>query len=113
MRGFVLDENLPRRIRFVPRLPLIHVSDLGQSLTDSSLWEYARVNEYVIVTKDTDFSHRAVISSPPPWVVHLRIGNVRRKEFHLFLERVWPTVESFLPAHKLVNVFFDRIEGIK
>jgi len=67
----------------------------------------------VVVTKDADFSNRIMMSSPPPWIVHLRIGNVRRQEFHQLLQRVWPQVESLLPAHKLINVSVNRIEAIQ
>jgi hypothetical protein len=30
------------------------------------------------------------VSMPPPWIVHLRFGNIRREEFHRFLASVWP-----------------------
>ena len=33
-------------------------------------------------------------------------------DFHAFLARIWPQVESLLPAHKLVNVYADRIEAV-
>jgi hypothetical protein len=46
-------------------------------------------------------------------VVHLRIGNLRRADFHSFLARVWPRIEALLPAHKLVNVYLDRIEAVR
>lgn len=51
------------------------------------------------------------MSTPPPWIVHLRFGNMRRKEFHRFLAAVWPQVESLLPANKLVCVYANRIEA--
>ena len=85
---------------------------MGESLSDSFLWEFARKNELVIVTKDTDFSNRSMLAEPPPWVVHLRIGNMRKKDFHLFLARIWNQVESLLPTHKLILVYADRIEAI-
>lgn len=66
-----------------------------------------------IVSKDTDFSDRILLSQPPPVVVHLRIVNLRRAGFHAFLARVWPTIELLLPAHKLVNVYLDRIEAVR
>ena len=112
MKGFLFDENLPRRIRFTPSLQLTHVETLGASPEDASVWEYALQGEMVIVTKDADFSGRILLSQPPPWVVHLRIGNLRRADFHAFLARIWPQVESLLPAHKLVNVYADRIEAV-
>ena len=65
----------------------------------------------MIVTKDADFSDRILVSAPPPWIVHLRFGNMRRREFHQFLASVWPQVESLLPTNKLVCVYGDRIEA--
>ena len=91
---------------------MTHVEALGRSLDDAAVWSHALANELVIVSKDADFSERILLAQPPPWVVHLRIGNMRRRDFHAFLARVWPQVESLLPGHKLVNVFADRIEAV-
>ena len=52
-------------------------------------------------------------STPPPWVVHLRFGNLRRAEYHARLARVRRDVESLLPANKLVCVYRDRIEAFR
>lgn len=112
MKGFLFDENLPRRIRFAPSQPVTHVEALGASPEGAAVWEFARQGEMVIVTKDADFSDRILLSQPPPWVVHLRIGNLRRADFHAFLARIWPQVEALLPVHKLVNVYADRIEAV-
>jgi predicted nuclease of predicted toxin-antitoxin system len=111
VKGFLLDENLPARLTFAPSLPLCHVSELGANPSDSQIWEYAHSNRQVVVTKGTDFSDRILVSSPPPWIVHLRFGNMRRKDFHEFLSGVWPKVEGLLPDHKLVCVYRDRIEA--
>ena len=64
------------------------------------------------MSKDADFSDRMIASSPPPKVVHLRFGNLRKDDFHALLARVWPKVEMLLKSHKLVNIYADRIEGI-
>ena len=112
MNGFLFDENLPRCIQFAPSLSVTHVEDIGVSLQDSAVWDYARANALAIVSKDADFSDRILVAQPPPWVVHLRTGNLRRADFHTFLARVWPQVEALLPAHKLVNVYRDRIESV-
>jgi len=112
MKGFCFDENLPSKLTFLPGLPIIHASVLGASPTDTQVWDFARVRELAIVSKDADFSERIIVSTPPPWVVHLRFGNLRRTEFHALLARVWPQVEALLKTHKLVNVYSDRVEGI-
>ena len=113
MTGFLLDENIPRQTTLLASLPITHATDLGSSISDSDIWAHAKKHSLVIITKDTDFSNRAIVSSPPPWIVHLRFGNLKRRDYHMFLSRVWPQIEKLLPAHKLINVYFDRIEGIQ
>ena len=113
MKGFFFDENLPSRVRFKPRLPVVTGTEFGISSTDTQVWEFARNRELVIVSKDADFSERIILHTPPPWVVHLRFGNLRRNEFHVLLARVWPQVEALLKTHKLVNVYADRVEGVQ
>ncbi len=113
MRGFLLDENMPSRVRFVPGLPLIHCASLGPGVSDTNIWNYAKSNRLVIITKDSDFSSRIMLSCPPPWVVRFRIGNLRRAEFHAFAAGVWPQIERLLPEHKLINVYHDRIEAVR
>jgi predicted nuclease of predicted toxin-antitoxin system len=109
--GFLLDENLPARLTFEPSLPVSHALDFGVNPTDSELWNHARMKQLVIVTKDLDFSDRILVSDSPPWIVHLRFGNMRRTEFHRFLASVWTQIESLLPANKLICVYADRIEA--
>ncbi len=112
MKGFLFDENLPARLRFSPKLPIVSSSKVGKNPSDSQVWEYARRHDLVIVSKDADFSDRIITQSPPPWVVHLRFGNLRKHDFHALLARVWPQIERLLKTHKLVNVYSDRLEGI-
>ena len=112
MKGFLFDENLPSRISFTPSRPVTAASALGASPTDTQIWDFARNHELVIVSKDADFSERIILHTPPPWVVHIRFGNMRRREFHALLARVWPQVEALLKTHKLVNVYADRVEGV-
>jgi len=113
LKGILLDENIPKRASFVTILPVYHATDLGQSASDSAIWQHARDNELVIVTKDADFSHRIMLAKPPPWVVHLRFGNMRKNDYVTRLAQLWPQVEMLLPGHKLINVFSDSIEAIQ
>ena len=76
------------------------------------MWDFAQQHEVVIVSKDSDFSERIILHTPPPWVIHLRFGNLRRREFHAVLARAWPQVEALLKTHKLINVYADRVEAV-
>jgi predicted nuclease of predicted toxin-antitoxin system len=113
VKGFLFDENLPRRITIGPSLPIQHIKILGNSPSDLQIWTYAKDQSLVIVTKDADFSNRIMSTSPPPWVVHLRFGNMRLSAFHAILTKVWPSVEALLPANKLICVYKDRIESFR
>jgi len=112
MKGYLFDENLPNRLRFSPSLPNVPVSRVGRNPSDSQVWEFARKQDLVIVSKDADFSDRIITNSPPPRVVHLRFGNLRSDEYHALLARLWPQIETLLKTHKLVNVYADRLEAI-
>ncbi len=53
-----------------------HVSAVGlNDKTDSEIWEYAKLNDFVIVTFDADFYDLAVIKGIPPKIIWLRMGN--------------------------------------
>jgi predicted nuclease of predicted toxin-antitoxin system len=54
-----------------------------------------------------------MLDSNPPKVVHLRFGNMRKREFHEFLAYIWPKIEELIVDHKLVNVYLDQIEAFR
>lgn len=75
----LLDENLSDRIisqivdlypnsAHVKTLALIHSEDV-------LIWEYAKVNDFIIVSKDSDFHQRSLLYGHPPKFIYLRIGN--------------------------------------
>jgi len=75
----LLDENLSRRI--IPFLQTAfpgssQVSLLGlESASDSEIWQYAKANGFVIVSRDSDFQERSLVAGHPPQVVWLKIPN--------------------------------------
>jgi predicted nuclease of predicted toxin-antitoxin system len=53
-----------------------HLSDLGlESYSDIDIWQYAKVNNYCIVTFDFDFIDLSTLKGFPPKIILLRIGN--------------------------------------
>lgn len=82
MKGILLDRNLPVRLRFTPSLPIFHATQFGSNPRDSDFWQLARDKDWLIITKDADFSARIILAEPPPRVVHLRFGNLRLAAFH-------------------------------
>lgn len=114
MKAFLFDENVPSCLSIVPSNPLLGSRDaIRPRATDRQIWDFAKRNECAIVSKDVDFSDLILASQPPPWMVHLRLGNLRRRDYHRLLAQVWPRIESLLPEHKLIRVYADRIEAFK
>jgi len=112
MSKFLIDVNLPRRIDTWRGVDFEFIVDINDEWTDTEIWEYARLHNLTIVSKDADFSHRIVLAEPPPRIIHIKIGNMRLRDFRSFIELVWNSACVVSSEHKLVNVFRDRIEGV-
>ena len=108
----LIDENLPEDIACWKTAGFIHAKTLGTKVSDGEIWNFARENSLTIVSKDTDFSNRILVSSPPPRVVHMRIGNMRFHALDVFISKYWEEILRVSETHKLVNVYLDSIEGI-
>ena len=53
-----------------------HVRDAGLAAApDAAVWAYAAGQGLVILSKDSDFQHRALLLGHPPKVVWVRLGN--------------------------------------
>jgi len=89
------------------------VNKINDEWSDSEIWEYAETHYLTVVTKDADFSHRIIVSLPPPKIIHLRIGNMKLIEFESFINNFWENIEGISQNHKLVHVFLDRIEAVE
>ncbi len=75
----LFDENISFRIvkKSAEIFPnSIHVTDVSPALeTDAAIFEYAKVNEFTIVTFDEDFNDLQSLRGFPPKVIWLRMGN--------------------------------------
>lgn len=95
----LLDENLsPRLLRgLVTRYPgSTHVRDAGlASADDGDIWRYAGRHGLTIVSKDSDFHQRSLVSGHPPKVVWLQIGNCSTDAIADVLARHRTDLEAF------------------
>ena len=112
MTEFLIDINLPYRFKFWSDQRFRHVKEINDEWSDSQIWQYAKEKELTIITKDVDFSNRIIASEPPPKVIHLKVGNMKLKEFWQFIAINWEAMEQMSRDHKLVDVYLDRITGI-
>jgi predicted nuclease of predicted toxin-antitoxin system len=112
MPRFLIDANLPYRFAIWRGPDCQHVFDINDAWSDGEIWRYAREHDLVIVSKDADFSDWIMLSEPPPRLVHLRIGNMKMKDFHAFMRRVWPVIRELIESHKLLIVHEHSIECV-
>jgi predicted nuclease of predicted toxin-antitoxin system len=68
-----------------------HVFEVGlQAADDGPIWEFARKETAVIVSKDEDFVDRWLLSDRPVPLVWIRKGNCSNRALLAWLEPLWP-----------------------
>jgi predicted nuclease of predicted toxin-antitoxin system len=112
MKKYLIDVNLPRYFSLWAGDEYQHVVNINDELTDSQIWLYAKQQHLTIVSKDADFSELALLNEPPPRVIHIKFGNMKIREFHQTLSKIWADACTVSENYKLVRVYQDRIEGI-
>ena len=97
---FIIDAQLPPALaRLLTSLghQAEHAADIGlQDADDSAIWRYAEKNQFILVTKDEDFSYRLRLSSNGPIVLWLRIGNTSRRALLQWFETLLPQIEAMI-----------------
>lgn len=95
----LFDQNLsPRLTQLVADLypECLHVQDIGlRDADDSKIWEYAKQNDYIIVSKDSDFQARSLLYGSPPKFIWLRIGNCSVDMIEKLLRKHSVTIHTF------------------
>ena len=94
----LFDENLS------PKLPHLlaalfpgsaHVRECGLlGHADEDVWEYARANGFIVVSKDSDFQQRSLLYGHPPKLVWLRIGNCTREQIVQLITTHEPEIQA-------------------
>ena len=95
----LFDQNLsPRLVRQLEDLfpGSSHVQAQGfASSPDTPLWEFARKNDFVIVSKDVDFSDRSALLGYPPKIIWIRMGNCSTSEIEGALRKHHGQIDAF------------------
>lgn len=61
MHEFIIDANLPFKISKWQGDRFVHVLKIDPLWEDNEIWDYARKNNLIIVTKDKDFLLKQLI----------------------------------------------------
>lgn len=95
----LFDQNLSPRLSFALAdiyADSVHIREVGlRDADDSAIWEYAQLNGFVIVSKDSDFQQRSLLYGSPPKFIWLRIGNCPTKAIEDLLRKHSVAIHTF------------------
>jgi len=103
----LFDENLSYKLcsRLEDIFPhSVHVRTLDfEGMCDMELWNFAKKESFIIVTKDSDFNDISTIYGFPPHIIWIKVGNSTLK-----------TMENILRTNyiKIKNIFKENKCGI-
>ena len=90
MMKLLFDQNISFRIE--KKLSFIyngskHVSSLNlMNVNDVEIWNFAKIENFVIVTFDSDFYDISLINGCPPKIIWIRKGNLTTNQIIALLE---------------------------
>jgi predicted nuclease of predicted toxin-antitoxin system len=89
----------------------LHVSDCKLSdCEDQKIWEYAKENNCVIVTFDSDFYDISIINGHPPKIIWIRTGNVTTPEIAQLIIHNQKIINSFLNNDEFKDISCLELE---
>ncbi|TVP50113.1 MAG: hypothetical protein EA341_08210 [Mongoliibacter sp.] len=68
--------------------------------TDKEIWDFARINGYVIVTQDADFSDLNSLYGFPPKIIWIRTGNLTTSKLANLLSENREEIYKFIDNKK-------------
>lgn len=107
---YLIDVNLPKFFSFFNSPEFEFVIDLNAKWPDRDIWDYAREHELVIVTKDSDFYHRCLLSAHPAKVIHLKLGNLLLNDLHAFFHNHWAQIVEHLDGARMIVASAEGID---
>jgi len=109
---FLIDVNLPKRFSFFNSPEFTHLVDINSEMSDTEVWSYAKENDFIILTKDSDFYYRSLFEEKTVKVIYLKLGNQKLSELHIFFTNNWGLIKKQIESHWLIIASHDEIEII-
>ena len=95
----LFDQNIsPRLVQVLADLfpESAHVRMFGlQTADDESIWNFAIENDFIIVSKDSDFRQRSFLYGPPPRVIWIEQGNCSTQAVETILRQHHEHIQRF------------------
>ena len=96
----LFEQNLSRKLidglaDIFPNSSHVQFHDLAEK-TDTDIWEFAKINNFCIVTQDVDFAEKSRLYGSPPKVVWLRCGNAPTKQVEVLIRSGQEAIQELL-----------------
>ena len=96
----LFDNNLIRKLvsrwaDIFPNASHVQLQGLAEK-TDTEIWDFAKLNDFCIVTQDADFTERSRLYSSPPKVVWLRCGNAPTNQVETLIRSGQEAIQELL-----------------
>ena len=95
----LFDENLSHKLAILLEdiFPgSIHVRNVGlKAAGDPDVWEYAKNNGLIIVSKDSDMHQRSFVFGYPPKIIWVKLGNCSTTEIEELLRNHFTAIKTF------------------
>lgn len=94
----LFDQNLsPRLVKLLADIfpDSNHVFPLGlDESEDTEVWQYAKTNDYLLVTKDADFGDLSILRGFPPKVIWIRRRNCKTSDIENILRANFAAIKQ-------------------
>lgn len=79
----------------------VHVQDVGlDRAIDIDIWNYAKQNNFIILSKDADFVEQSLLTGYPPFVIWLRSGNCTTTDITKILTENYLIIKELIEKGK-------------
>jgi len=101
----LFDENLsPKLVAALADIypESAHVDRIGLGgESDNEVWNYAKANHYIIVSKDSDFYDKSILFGHPPKIIWIKRGNCPNRQIQLLLRNKTDTIKELIDNPRL------------
>ena len=102
MMKLLLDQNISPNLvkKLIEQFPdSKHLIDLNlDKATDFEVWEYAKSNNFIIISKDTDFINMNALKGFPPKVICIQRGNCSTDQIFELIIGNFITIKFFIES---------------
>lgn len=110
----LFDQNISHRL--IKQISTVlpdskQVRDLNiENHSDKAIWEFAKNNEYSIVTFDSDFYDFSLVWGHPPKIIWLRTYNQTTRHIEEMLRKHLDTIKEFVSNQELACLEIISVE---